>query len=295
MTSETIIDLVFTNMEMEIKVCHEPRITDHSAIMICWSINVEEHRDGTIIYRDYKRMNVEEFKRLLCMYLNDIEGDNIDREITLKEEWKGKQWFSQDIYQMVKQRDRAYRVARDSKNNEDWELFRQLRNKTVDICRKAKRDYLEEKLDRSKKDPKQMWEVLKEMLKGKVTNKQYEEIQCRNRVIRNVEEMADMFNYYFVDSINQLINRNQEEDRIGNVKYTNKEWDIFMRVEIEQLRKIVRDLKNKAGTEEGITVEIMKYVMDVTGEKVCEMLNRSLEEGVVPKQWKEAIVIPIPK
>lgn len=33
-------------------------------------------------------------------------------------------------------------------------MFRQQRNKTVDICRKAKRGYLEEQIDKNKKDPK---------------------------------------------------------------------------------------------------------------------------------------------
>lgn len=55
---------------------------------------------------------------------------------------------------MIKQRDEAYKVARISKNKEDLEVFRQQRNKTVDICRKAKRGYLEEQIDKNKKDPK---------------------------------------------------------------------------------------------------------------------------------------------
>lgn len=68
---------------------------------------------------------------------------------------------------MIKQRDKAYKVARTSKSKEDWEVFRRLRNKTVDMCRKAKRGYLEEQVDKNKKDPKSMWSVLKELIKDK--------------------------------------------------------------------------------------------------------------------------------
>jgi len=35
--------------------------------------------------------------------------------------------------------------------------------------------------------------------------------------------------------------------------------------------------------------------MEVAGETVCYIINKLLQEGVFPKRWKEAIVIPIPK
>lgn len=32
----------------------------------------------------------------------------------------------------------------------------------------------------------------------------------------------------------------------------------------------------------------MKMVVEVAGEKICYILNRSLEEGIFPNEWKEA-------
>lgn len=313
--SETTIDLVFSNVEMEVEVWHEPKITDHSAIVLGWNVKLAVNENKIITYRDYKRMDINEFKRKISYCLNAIEGDNINilansavKEIIncidlmapqkttlLKRNWQGKQWFCEYIYQLIKERDEAHKVARISKNECDWEVFRQLRNKTVDICRKAKRDYIEEKLNKNKKDPKQMWRVLNEMLKGKVTDKEYKEIQFENRTISNVEEMADRFNYYFVDSVRALTYINSREDCIGNRKYTDCVLEVFALIETEQLYKIVRKLENKAGTEEGITVEIIKHVVEAAAEKICYILNKSLEEGMFPNKWKEAIVVPIPK
>jgi len=39
---------------------------------------------------------------------------------------------------------------------------------------------------------------------------------------------------------------------------------------------MVGELVNKAGTEEKITIEIMKLVMEVAGEKVSHIVNRLL-------------------
>lgn len=64
-----------------------------------------------------------------------------------------------------------------------------------------------------------------------------------------------------------------------NIKYTNV-FEVFKKNEIKCSHNIVRKLVNKAGTEEGITVEIMKLVVQVAGDKICYILNRSLEKGI---------------
>lgn len=63
---------------------------------------------------------------------------------------------------MIKQRDEAHKLARTSKSVDDWKLFTQLRNKVVNECRKAKKIYLELRLDNNKSDPKRIWGSLKE-------------------------------------------------------------------------------------------------------------------------------------
>lgn len=194
---------------------------------------------------------------------------------------------------MIKQRDEAYKIARISKTEEDWERFRQWRNKTVDSCRRVKRGYLEEKLDKNKKDPKNMWSVLKEMMKGKRSDIIYKEIQLEDRTIYKVEEMANIFNGYFVDSIRILSNK--VKNVIESRRYIDSNWEVFEPIEKEQLYRIVLNLEYKAGTEEGINVEVMKCVVEAAAEKICYVLNISLESGMFPNDWKEAIVVPIPK
>jgi len=62
--SETIIDLVFSNMDFHVEVWHESKITDHSMVVLNW--NIKETREGNqrILCQDYKRMDVDAFKRL---------------------------------------------------------------------------------------------------------------------------------------------------------------------------------------------------------------------------------------
>lgn len=78
--------------------------------------------------------------------------------------------------------------------------------------------------------------------------------------------MADIFNCYFVDSIKLLNNNDHVEDVIESRRYSDV-WEVFEKIEKTQLYIIVRKLKTKAGTEEGINAEVMKCVVEVGAEK----------------------------
>jgi len=96
-------------------------------------------------------------------------------------------------------------------------LFKLLRNKVVDICRKTKREYLEKRLDKNKGELKRLWRLLKELLKGTSHHREYKEFQCENGIYNNVKGMADEFNKYFVDSITEIAEESGERDLpIGN-------------------------------------------------------------------------------
>lgn len=69
--------------------------------------------------------------------------------------------------------------------------------------------------------------------------------------------MANIFNGYFVNSISM----NVEEEYITELmmeKYTENQFELFSVIDVKGLNRIVYRLENKNGSEEGITVEIIK-------------------------------------
>ena len=140
-----------------------------------------------------------------------------------------------------------------------------------------------------------MWRLLKEMLKGKTGSNTYKEVRYGDKVLNDAKEMANTMNQYFIDSL-ELKKDNYIESRIvRNSKYTNSELKEFKKIDCDSLNKIIQKLKNKSGTEEGLSVEIIKIAESVASKKLCELYNKSLEEGIFPSTWKEATVIPVPK
>lgn len=47
--------------------------------------------------------------------------------------------------------------------------------------------------------------------------------------------------------------------------------------------------------EEEISTQILKVIYESVKSDFVKIINRSLEEGVCPKEWKVSTVIPIPK
>jgi len=77
-TSETIIDLVFSNMDLQVEVWHERKIMDHSILVLKGNINEVKGGKQRILCRDYKRMDVDTFKRLIELNININEEENIN-------------------------------------------------------------------------------------------------------------------------------------------------------------------------------------------------------------------------
>jgi len=77
-TSETIIDLVFSNIDFDIEVS-ESKIMDHSEVVLIWNKKEAKERSKRIICGDYKRMDVK-FKILIEINVDVNEGDSINEK-----------------------------------------------------------------------------------------------------------------------------------------------------------------------------------------------------------------------
>lgn len=50
---------------------------------------------------------------------------------------------------------------------------------------------------------------------------------------------------------------------------------------------------DKATGEDHISCKLLKMTKNVIAESLCDIINKSLSTGVVPREWKKARVVPI--
>ena len=74
------------------------------------------------------------------------------------------EWLTADLIEIMKDRDRAMKLACKSKLTTDKKIARVLRNHVNKAVKSAKSEYLLTKLDTYKKDPKKFWQAINDIL-----------------------------------------------------------------------------------------------------------------------------------
>ena len=164
------------------------------------------------------------------------------------------------------------------------------------LIKKKKKEYYEDKIDDNKENPTDMWKTLKELIRGEPAEKKESE-NIYFEGLGNVEgyNVADKFNWYYINSINDIVQFIDEDGSEETYIVSGQEViENFKRIEIKHLQEIIMGLPRKKGTEEEITSDILK-AFDVIKEEFVNIINSSLEEGNFPEGWKTATIVPIPK
>lgn len=319
--SQTIIDLVFANKELIVKVLDKPKITDHAWLQV--ELELIESKSIFRVFkgRDYSKFNVNEFLTLLETKLVQRKGLNVNgraeklinsivgtlniaapkKLFKIPNVWYGKKWFTDEIRVATEARDEAYCRAVDTKAEQDWVDYKNERNAVVKLIREKKKEYNENMIDQNKSDPVKMWKTLKEVIKGEPMERNIIE-NIDFEILDNINKcnIADKFNLFYMQSIENIVS-SVERDRTKTDKRTiyviemRNTFEDFEIIEAKYLERIVMNLSNKKGTEEGISSELLKAIFHVIKDEFVGVINDSLRNGQCPNSWKTSTIIPIPK
>lgn len=94
------------------------------------------------------------------------------------------------------------------------------------------------------------------------TGKTTEVIKFENREITHKMKIAEAFNNYFVRSIENIVTNSEfQEDKQHVLPYIQKSFTNFQLVIMDELKKIIRKLKNAEGTSKDIATPILREAM----------------------------------
>lgn len=316
-----------TNNEIIVKVRDKPKITDHAWLKIEMKSVIKSNENYKIINgRDYSKFNMSEF--LKSLEVNIVQGQGLSvnaraerligkivdtlntaapkKIFKIPNIWYGKKWFSSEIRMSATERDKAYRKAVSTDTEQDWLKYKVERNKVVKLIKIKKKEYNENMIDSNKNDPTTMWKTLKEVIRGepmehKITENIDFELDNVNEC--NIEgkcNIADKFNLFYIESINNIVksiegDRKKSPNKTIYVVKMKDTIESFEMIEERYLEKIVMNLANKKGTEEGISSDVLKSIFHVIKDEFLGVINDSLRTGQCPEGWKTSTIIPIPK
>ena len=203
-------------------------------------------------------------------------------------------WLTNNIKRLMRKRKRLYDKYKRSKNQTDFNNYKQVRNDVTFQIRKAKNEELD-KLKNKLKDPnicqKDWWKTLKYFIKPDQDSsipplKSNDIIYCKD------EHKADKLNEFFTQqTILDEHNASLPRTRITPLYNLHS-----LRITSEEVKSTLLSLPTgKASGPDLISNKILKELAQPLASPLQDLFNFSLNKGKVPSIWKQANVTPILK
>ena len=316
--SQSLIDLVFTNMDH----CHDYGIlnlhlSDHQPVYVIKKKVRCIRKTTSFVGRSYVNYSKEllsdflthrvraEFRRqndpnacwdIMEQFLTDFLDQNCPIK-SFRTKDKTPMWVTREVILLGKDRDRAWKKARLSNNDEDWENAKRLRNWANNASKAAKAHYLQNELNNNLADPKKFWRNIKTVLpdsnEGNINI-----INPLNQtpLPQNLQAHVQEINHFFAN-VGQNLARKFDGDILVIEAYDDQvpRLEIPPITQVEILKLIDTISVYKSSGLDNISSRVLKDFMYLARGEFTLLFNKIIESGIFPDKWKIATVTPIPK
>ena len=319
-TSFTLIDHFYTsNVDKIVSsgVIHTG-LSDHSMIYASWGRTIKQK---TFVHkykvnRKYNRFDDKEFvKHLNRVQWCQVTDTNEVNEAVMKFESlflpicnkhaplrrkrvrkQNSPWITNDIIQLMHKRDNVKKKAIASGSSQQWATYKYLRNKVNYAIKESKRSYLTQSVYAAKKDSREIWKTLRNVVPGKVRSTNVTCIRTEDSDCTDPKNIANFLNDHFATVGPKLA------AKIPNITHQNSSSDDldesgkfkFQRVSEEYILKQLKSLSDgkATGTDE-TPAKLLKLACHSIVVPITHIINLSISTNVFPDKWKSARISPI--
>ena len=221
------------------------------------------------------------------------------------EKRKKPDWFldsAEIIEPLLSKRNQLYSRWLSTGLERDKKKFTDARRSARQAVRMAKNDWFKKKAEEAhtgRFSGKTVWKCIRDMQRGRRGLVPARLSRVRNRdgfLCTTALEQHQRWREHFTDILNIQTPFNTME--IEKIKQRPLRQELAKLPSMEDLLDAVDKLKNgKAGGKSGILPEMLKAACgdNVFAEMLLKLLHRVWEEKSVPKDWVDAILVPVPK
>ena len=144
-------------------------------------------------------------------------------------------------------------------------------------------------------DVKKTWALIKETLQQKKKQELPTEFIWNDRIITDLDEIANKFNTYFIN-IGHSLSEQIHATRSSDEYLSNRTNTIFNFTEVteECIDSIIKNMKSKSSTGyDNISNKLVKSAKDVLIKPLTLLMNQIIHTGEFPNQLKIAKVKPL--
>jgi hypothetical protein len=209
-------------------------------------------------------------------------------------------WLTKETKLLIKERDASQHAAAVSGSQDDWRLYKNLRNTANSVMRNDKKKWEQERLNHLENNITTLWRNIKTWLNWK-TSGPPTQLFHDGRTVRAPADLADTMNKFFINKVTRLRDGIQQDDndpletmsevmRERLCKFTMKP------VTPAEVEKIIAGLKNSKSTGlDYLDTYVIKLATKEILPAITHIVNLSIRDSLFPKAWKKSKVVPLLK
>lgn len=306
---ETNLDVIASNMNdflVEYGQTRAPGFSYHDFIYAVYDLSVPPSVKQKLTFRDFKNINIEQLRidveeapweqvvlssdiDTKVGKFNELIAKLMDKHVPVKNiivKHRPTPWMNREIRRLISKRNKARKRHSKNKTEENYERFRQLRNKTKQAIRNAKIRYYHSILNKA--STKDIWKGIRSLgISSKSNNIDSQDFPVTaNELNAHYSSVSSVDNPQVIErTIDEYLNKKEPENEKFHFKY----------VHANEIRKAVLSITSKAVGIDRISVAFLKLVLDWLLPAIEHIFNFCLQSSVFPKIWKMSNIKPIPK
>lgn len=315
-----LLDLVFVSKPSSVvSSAVLPPLSDHCVVVVHLSLKkAPPLKPYSKIYWDYANADVDALRQLLssCSW-DSLSSADVNTAVFM---WQrafldtcslaipklsrhvypsSKPWYSSYLKYLARCRDRLFHRSRKCKDGSRvWTAYRKVRNLFVSELRASQKRYFLDlgfQLTSRRTNPRRWWSLAKRAC-GWSVPRCLPAILMGDSVVTEPFAKACCLNSQFQKQCSACEQAQPALLRQLLSVYTSGPCFTFQEISSAAVASAIRHLSNwKSCGLDGITNMLLKLAADEVCTPLSMLFNRSLDAGIFPDVWKEAIVTPVPK
>ena len=319
-THGTCIDWLITNCNIVSTsgVAHD-LISDHLPVFAIKKKSRNKHIKTRVLSRSYKKFNKDRFNELLqnsswdnFLEITDpnelweIMSTNITAILSImcplryKNVFVSKpEWLTDELLTLMKDRNHYVKLAKERGAVIYSKLSRFLRNKCNKLVNNAKGDFIRNKLNENKKDPKRFWYQINSLLSGGNTlTNCYQLLDPETGDLCQAGTESELIHtHYATVGSNILLNHQGTEPwDYDTIRVRNNNGIYFDEIDQFEVEQVIQNIEvGKSSGIENISSNVLKIAFTLLLPKLTYMFNCSIRIGKFPVAWAHGTITLIPK
>ncbi|GBM13926.1 hypothetical protein AVEN_152361-1 [Araneus ventricosus] len=196
-------------------------------------------------------------------------------------------WWNAACHNFSRLKKYAWKKARSTISSSEWINYKKYRSKFKFHFKRAKDNYWDN-ISRISQNPKMFFKILNKLSNHTNPNvKNHDIIFHNNRYVTHPKTQSDLFAKHF--SIQST------EVQPIPIDYGSDNEILNRNIEFWELKRAIQKTKISTPGADNILAIWFKNLDDASLYKILFMFQQQLDFSVLPKNWKHAIILPIPK